>query len=35
MDKAWNWGLGCVDESKLFSFIKRLVNILEGFYSSV
>lgn len=30
--EVWGWG---VDESKLFSRIKRLVNIWEGFYSLV
>ena len=41
VDKEWNGGGGCggggggVGESKLFSRIKRLVNIREAFYSSV
>ena len=34
VDKEWNGG-GGVGESKLFSRIKRLVNIREAFYSSV
>ena len=33
VDKEWNGG--GVGESKLFSRIKRLVNIREAFYSSV